>query len=162
MLPASGEKCQRRASPRWKARSQQMGAHLDRQTACHFAHGGQEGEAAVGGLHRLIGNGGDLLLQKGLSLSGIGGEMQVRKEGLPFPQEAVLRLQRLFHLDDHIGSIKNGFGKSRFSDCIAAGGVIFGIFVVKYVTEKVDIRQPSGVARLGGENKEYKQGCNRY
>ena len=99
-----------------------MGAHLDRQTACHFAHGGQEGKAAVGGLHRLIGDGGDLLLQKSLSLSGIGGEMQVRKEGLPFPQEAVLRLQRLFHLDDHIGSIKNGFGVGE--DLSAHGGIL--------------------------------------
>ncbi len=48
--------------------------------------------------------------------------MQVRKEGLPFPQEAVLRLQRLFHLDDHIGSIKNGFGVGE--DLSAYGGIL--------------------------------------
>ena len=41
---------------------------------------------------------------------GLGGEVQVRVEDEPFAEEAVLRGERLLHLDDHLGAPGLGGG----------------------------------------------------
>ena len=89
---------------------QQVGADLDGQAACHFAHGRKQGKAAVSKLNGLVGDAGDLLLQQSPGLSGIGSKVQVGKQDLTLVEQVVLRLQGLLDLDDHVSNVVNFLG----------------------------------------------------
>ena len=102
---------------------QHGGADLYCHTAGHFAHRGQQGQAAVSGLNRLVSDADDLPAQERLGLLGVGGEVQVGKQDLAFAQQLILGGKRLFDLDDHIGDIVNLPG--RFQQLCTDGGILF-------------------------------------
>src|SRR5439155_15103062 len=78
------------------------GGDLDRHPAGDLAHRLEQRQLAVVGLDRLVGDGGDLPLQKGLGQGLVGGEVEVRVDGLAFLHQTVFGRDRLLHLDDHV------------------------------------------------------------
>ena len=59
-------------------------------------------------LDGLVGDAGSPALRQGFRERAVGGEMQVREQNLPAPQEGVFLGQRFLHLDDEVRLGKNG------------------------------------------------------
>ena len=97
------------------------GAHLGRHAARHLAHGLEQGQLAVGCLHRFIGDARDALFQQLVGEAPVGRQMQIGEEQEVTAQEFVFRLDRLFDLDDQLRRPGGG----GFGHDLGARGAIF-------------------------------------
>jgi hypothetical protein len=95
---------------------------LDRHPACDLAHGGEEGQLAVGGLDGLVGDGVDVALEEELGEAAVRGEVQVGEQLLAGPEAVVLGRHRLLDLDDQVGRGEHVVGVGE--DLGAGGGVL--------------------------------------
>jgi hypothetical protein len=100
---------------------QAMRADLHRHAAGHLAHRRQQRQPAAMAGDRLVGDGGDTGLHQPLRLLGIGREMQIGEEDLPFFQLSPFLWLRLFHLHHHFGLAEDLLGIARD---LRAGGFI--------------------------------------
>jgi hypothetical protein len=85
-----------------------VGADLGRQAPGHLAHRGQEREAPVGRLDRLVGDARRAGLGQAAGELRRRGEVQVREEHLPRREPLVLAVERLLHLEHHLGLAPHG------------------------------------------------------
>ena len=89
---------------------QVLGSLLDGHAPGHFAHGGQQRQAAVGLLDRLVGDANGLAFNQRVGLGQVRGQMQVGEHDLAFTDHVVLGRQGLFDMHDHVGRIEDLFG----------------------------------------------------
>ena len=89
---------------------QVLGPLLDGHAPGHFAHGGQQRQAAVGLLDGLVGDAHRLALDQRIGLGQIGGQVQVGEDDLAFADQVVLGRQRFFDMHDHVGRIEDLLG----------------------------------------------------
>src|SRR5690606_9950403 len=87
-----------------------VGAGLHGEAAGDLAHGGEQRQAPVGGLHGLVGDGGDAALQERVGALGVGGEVKVGEEGLAGPHAVVFGFDGLFDLEDEVARGPDGVG----------------------------------------------------
>ncbi len=95
---------------------------LDGHPAGDLAHGRQQRELAVGGLHGLVGDGVDAPLEQELGQAAVGGQVQVGEQLLAGPEAVVLRGHRLLDLHDQVGRVEHVVGGRH--DLRAGGGVL--------------------------------------
>ena len=82
---------------------EQERAGLHGHAARDFAHRREQRQAAARRRHRLVGDADRVARDERLRLRGIGREMQVGEQDLPFAQHRAFGGLRLLHLDDHLG-----------------------------------------------------------
>ena len=80
---------------------QTPGPGLDGQAPGHFAHGDEQGQAALGVGDRLVGDGDAAALDEPAGEFGESGQVQVGEQHLPLPQEGDLGGLGLLHLHHH-------------------------------------------------------------
>ena len=78
------------------------GTDLNRHTAGHFAHRGEQRQRAVRSRNGLVGDRGRAGLHQRLRLRGIRGEVQIGKQNLARAQHLALGELRLLDLDDEL------------------------------------------------------------
>ena len=76
--------------------------HLCCHAPCHLAHGHQQRQFALAGLHCLIGNGGNATFKQGIGQLAVGSQMQIGKEQLIGAQKMIFAGDRLLDLDHHL------------------------------------------------------------
>jgi hypothetical protein len=81
---------------------QVIGADLGREPARDLGHGREQGEAAVGRLHGLVGDAGDPRVEHRPGARLRGGQVQVGEEHLPLAHPVVLLGDRLLDLEDQV------------------------------------------------------------
>ena len=85
--------------------AQEVCGYLGRHAAGDLAHGDEQRQRAVGQLHGLVGDGGDLRVEEHAGEVRQGGEVEVREQRLVVAYVGVLGEERLFDLDDQLGPV---------------------------------------------------------
>ena len=99
-------------------------AHLRGQPAGHLGHRCKQRQSAARIGYGFKGNGSTAAGQKIMGLIGIGGQMQIGEQKLPFAQHFALSGLRLFDFDDHFTLGKNlSSGFHHFSASLNIGGI---------------------------------------
>lgn len=80
-----------------------VGADLRGETARDLGHRGEQREAPVGQLHRLVGDAGDLAGEEGVSAGPVGGQVQVGEQRQAGAHAVELLRDRLLDLEHHVG-----------------------------------------------------------
>ena len=73
------------------------------ETACDFAHRGQQRKPHRAG-HRLVSDGGDTAFLQGCGAFRLGGQVQIGEEDLALAHARELFSLGLFDLEDHLGA----------------------------------------------------------
>ncbi len=82
---------------------QVVGADLRGEAAGDLGHRGEQRQAAVGQLHRLVGDAGDLVAEEGVGAGLVGGQVQVGEQRQAGAHAVVLLRDRLLDLEHHVG-----------------------------------------------------------
>ena len=98
---------------------------LNREPARHFAHRSEQGQAAAGASDGFIGNRRNARLHQAARLIGIGRQMQVGEQDLPFAQLHPFAGLRFLDLHHHIGAGEDfGGAIDHFGPGLAVGVII--------------------------------------
>ncbi|OAV63205.1 hypothetical protein Barb6_03935 [Bacteroidales bacterium Barb6] len=91
---------------------------LHSHTPCYLTHGNQKGQFAALVRHRFVSQTDRLaLLHRSCQLF-VGSKMEISEKKLPFANQRIFRLDRLFHLDNHLGNFVNIFnGRKNLCAC---------------------------------------------
>ncbi len=98
----AGHAAQQQPGPAGRA-LQVMRRGLHGHAARDLAHRGEQRQLAVGGLHRLVGDGVDPFVHQELGERLVRGQVQVGEQLLALAEPVVLRGDRLLDLDDQVG-----------------------------------------------------------
>jgi hypothetical protein len=89
---------------------QAHGAHLDRHASGDLAHGPEQGQAALGGGHGLVGDGRGAGVHESFGLARIRGQVEVGEERVVRPEPGALLGLRLLDLHDQLRAAEDRVG----------------------------------------------------
>ena len=114
---------------------QVLGPLLDRHSAGHFAHRGQQGQGAIRLLNGFISDADTFAANKDLGQLFSRCQVQVGEDNLAFPDQIVLGRQRFLDVHHHVGpfkyfpggcdNLRTGFIVGRILETAAAAGTFF-------------------------------------